>query len=139
MANDIGAGLNTHLLAQSAVAAIVADRGYPDVLPEKVQLPAYTYTIVSDDPQHHMDGLAGLSQARVQFDFYADTRREANLLDETVRIAISGQTGTMGDEEVRTCHAQTAFRGTDQPVDGSDKWRYFTTRDYLVNYVQSTT
>lgn len=138
MANDVGAGVNAKLLETAAIKAIVADRGYPDILPQNCLLPAYTYTIVSDEPQHHLQGLSGIALARIQFDFYAKTRKESNALDEAVRIAISGQRGTWGSESIRTCHAQTGIRGMDQPIDASDKWRYYVTRDYLVWYVQST-
>lgn len=139
MANDIGAGMNTYLLAQAAVKAIVADRGYPDILPESLKAyPAYAYTVISDIPSHHLTGISGLSQARVQFDCYAETRRESNLLAETIRLAIDSNETTMGGEVVRTCHLENTFRSVDEPNDGSDKWRYITTQDYLVIYVQST-
>lgn len=138
MANDIGAGVNAKVLETAAVKAIVADRGYPDHLPQGCLYPAYTYTVVSDVASHHMQGISGLSEARVQFDFYAHTRRESNALHEAVRIAIDGQRGTFGSEQVRTCHSENVFRSADQPVDGSDKWRYITSVDYLIWYVQST-
>lgn len=139
MANDIGAGINAYLLAASAVRLLVADRGFPDVLPQDLKAyPAYTYTVTSDAPEHHLTGMSGLTQARVQFDCYANTRRESNLLAETIRVTIDSNETTMGGEVVRTCHLENTFRGADQPDDGSDKWRYFTTQDYLVWYVQST-
>ncbi len=139
MANDIGAGMHTYILSQAAVKLLVADRGYPGVLPQSLKrLPAYTYRLISDVPDHHLTGISGLSQARVQFDCYADTRREANLLAETIRLAIDSNETTMGLEVVRTCHLENTFTDEDQPNDASDEWRYITTQDYLVNYVQST-
>lgn len=138
MANDIGAGVNAKLLSTAAVKAIVADRGFPDVLPQKVTLPAYTFTLISDVPSHHMGGISGLSEARVQIDCYAATRTIANQLAEAVRIAIDAQRGTFGTESVRTCHLENTFSSPEQPVDGSSEWRYVTTQDYLVWYVQST-
>jgi hypothetical protein len=138
VANDIGAGVNAKLLDTAAVKALVADRGYPDILPQGVKLPAYTYSVISDVPSHHMGGISGLSESRVQFDFYASTRKESNDLAEAARIAIDAQRGTFGSEAVRTCHLENTFRAVDPPVDASDRWRYITTCDYLVWYVQST-
>jgi hypothetical protein len=138
VANDIGAGVNAKLLSTAAIKALVADRGYPDVLPQDVMLPAYTFTLISDVPSHHLGGISGLSEARVQVDCYAATRTIANQLAEAVRIAIDGQRGTFGSEAVRTCHLESVFSSAEQPVDASDKWRYVTTQDYLVWYVQST-
>jgi hypothetical protein len=138
VANDIGAALCNYALAQSSVAALVADRAWPDVLKQNAAMPAFTYTVVSDVPEHHLTGMSGISQARVQFDFYADTRKESNDLAEAVRIAIDADRGTLGGEQVRTCHLENTFRFPEQPVNGSGNWRYVTTCDYLVWYVQST-
>lgn len=139
MANDIGTGMHTYVLAQAGVKALVADRGFPGHLPEALQkYPAYAYRVISDVPENDLQGESGLSQARVQFDCYADTRSGANALAEAIRAVIAGKRGARGNEQVRTCHLENTFQDDEQPDDGSDEWRYLTTQDYLVNYVQST-
>lgn len=137
MANDIGISLNTHLLAQSGVTTLCAQRGHPDVLPKNCLLPAYTYQIISDIPSHHMGGVSGLRQARVQFDSYADTRRVATQLDEAILAELDMESGSLGTPAtpVRTIQAQDRIDGEDQPIDGSDNWRQVATRDYLVWYI----
>lgn len=136
--NDIGAGVNAKVLSLAAVKALVADRGYPDALPQKPTYPAYAYTIVSDTPEMHLLGEAGLSQARIQFDIYAKTRKESNAIAEAMRAGINGKNGAWGGETVRTCHLQNTFRSELQPIDGSDQWDYVTSCDYLVIYKQTT-
>jgi hypothetical protein len=135
VANDIGASINTHLLAQTGVTAICAQRGYPDVLPKDCLLPAFTYEVISEQPSHHMGGVSGLRESRIQIDSYADTRKQANELDEAILAAIDMQRGTLGGTFCNTIQAQERLSGTDAAVDGSDRWRYVTIRDYLVFYI----
>lgn len=142
MANDIGASLNTHLLAQSGVNSICADRGYPGHLPKDAIYPAFTYSIVSDVPSHHMGGVSGLREARVQFDSYDDgypghvgTRKVCNQLDEAILAALDMQQATLGGTAVRTIQAENRFEDDEEPEAGSDQWRYVVSRDYLVWYI----
>lgn len=136
MANDIGSSINTHILAQSSVTAICADRGYPENLPQGCLLPAFTYEVISDIPQHHLGGMSGPRMARLQIDSYAATRKQANELDEAI-LALFASTprGTFGGTFCNTIQGQERLSGSDQPIDGSDAWRYIAIRDYLIWYV----
>jgi hypothetical protein len=136
VANDIGIGLNTYLLAQSAIRALVSDRGFPDVLPQDCVLPAFVYDVFSEEPSHHLSGVSGLRRAEVQFICYATTRKAANELDEAILAAIDMQQGaTLGGVPVRTIQGQSRFSDREPPEDGKDSWRYITTREYLVWYI----
>jgi hypothetical protein len=145
MANDIGASLNSYLLAQSSVTAICADRGYPGHLPKDCLYPAYTYSIISDVPSHHLGGVSGLRQARVQFDSYDDgcningnhtgTRKVCNQLDEAILALLDMQRGTLGGTYCNTIQAENRFENDEEPTDGTDQWRYVTTRDYMIWYI----
>ena len=135
MANDIGISLQTHLVAQSGVNAICADRGHPDNLPKDCLLPAFTYEVISEQPHHHLGGTSGLREARIQFDCYAATRKQANELDEAILAALDMQRATLGGTYCNTVQAQDRISGTDPPIDASDQWRYIAIRDYLIFYI----
>jgi hypothetical protein len=142
VANDIGVSLNAYLLAQSSVTAICADRGYPGHLPKDTLFPAFTYSIISDVPSHHLGGVSGLREARVQFDSYDDgcdghvgTRRVCNQLDEAILAALDMQQATLGGTAARTIQAENRFEDDVEPTDGTDQWRYVVSRDYLVWYI----
>lgn len=133
--SDIGNAISKKLLATVAITDVCSTRITPDVLPKNQTLPAITYSIVSNIPEHHLGGRSELAQARVQLDVYAGTRDAANELGELVRLAIDGQTGTWGSHYIRTCHMDNDITDFDLPIDGSDVKRYVRTQDYLVNYV----
>lgn len=135
MANDIGTSLQNYLTTQSGVKAICAERGYPDILPKDCLLPAFTYEVISEIPSHHLGGTSGLRQARVQFDCYADSRKQANELDEAILAAIDMVRNTLGGTFCNTVQAQERISDSDKPEDGSDEWRFRTIRDYLVWYI----
>jgi hypothetical protein len=135
VANDVGISINAYLLSQAEVRAIASDRGWPDVLEEKCLYPAYTWETVSDVPSHHMGGVSGLRQARVQITSYAETRAVANQLDEAILAKLDMQQATLGGTPVRTIQAEDRISGADQPIDGGNKWRYSVSRDYMIWYI----
>jgi hypothetical protein len=142
VANDIVASLNSYLLAQSSVTTICAQRGYPGHLPKGCLYPAYTITKISDVPSHHLGGVSGLRESRVQVDSYDDgcpnhvgTRKVCNQLDEAILAAIDMLQTTTNSTAIRTVQAENYFEDDEPPTDGSDQWRYVSTRDYLVWYI----
>jgi hypothetical protein len=132
--NDIGNAISKKLLATTAITDVCSTRITPDALPKNQTLPAITYNVISNQPEHHLGGAAALSQARVQLDIYASTRDAANELGELVRLAIDGQRGTWGSHYIRTCHLDNDLADYEHPIDGSDAKRYIRTQDYLVNF-----
>lgn len=146
MANDIGISIREYLVGQTTVTAIAADRGFYGNLPKTVLFPAFTVRVISDQPSHHMGGTSGLRQARVQIDCYDDTftangsehvgtRKQANQLDEAILALLDMQRGTFGGTFCNTIQVEDRDESDDDPNDGSDNWRYITTRDYLVWYI----
>jgi hypothetical protein len=81
------------LAANAAVAAIVADRVYPTVLPQSAEVPAIVYTRVSADHTHTLGGASSLASGRVQVNCWADSYAEAAELARAVRLAVQGYRG----------------------------------------------
>jgi hypothetical protein len=146
VANDIGASITNYLVGQTTVTAIAADRGHPGHLPQGCLYPAFTVRVISDIPSHHMAGTSGLRLARLQIDSYDDgceisgrkhvgTRRVANQLDEAILALLDMQRSTFGGTFCNTIQAEDRDEDEDLPVVGSDHYRYWTSRDYLVWYI----
>jgi hypothetical protein len=142
VANDIGSSIRTYLVGQTTVTAICADRGYAGRLPKDCIYPAFTYRVISDDPSHHLGGVSGLREARLQIECYDDTdskhvgtRTKCNQLDEAILALLDMQRGTFGGTFCNTIQADDRDEDEDLPVVGSDHYRYWTSRDYLIWYI----
>lgn len=89
------------LAADAAVAALVADRIHPIVLPQAGLFPALTYQVIDGDSHYSMQGPSGLASRRVQIDCHAETYEEAIDLKGAVIGALSGFQGDVGSPPVR--------------------------------------
>jgi hypothetical protein len=79
--------------AMAALRAAVGTRMFPDVLTEGCQLPALTYSLISETVEHTIDGLNdGLFLPRVQIDAWATTRSECNAVAQDVIDSLDGYT-----------------------------------------------
>jgi hypothetical protein len=78
-----------YLLAGSAVAAIIGTRIFPLTRPQGSALPALTVTRISGAPVYASDGEAGLLDARLQIDSYAETYTAAKDLAAAVTNRLS--------------------------------------------------
>ena|SRR3990167_1473205 len=79
------ADLKSHLQV-AAVAAFVADRIYPEIVPQGAGMPAITYSLQSGELQNSLDGFtSGLSRFPIQIDCWAATKTAVNALALVVR------------------------------------------------------
>lgn len=88
--------LRSFVLADAAIAALVADRVYPLTLPQGVTLPAMTYQVVFGEHPVIHDGPQGLARARVQFDCWAERYSETVAIAGALRTVLNGYRGAMG-------------------------------------------
>lgn len=136
---DVIEGVRTHLLADAAIAALVGTRVRPDGFAQGETLPAVAMWSVSGESEEHLAGGAGLGHMRLQVDCMAGTRLAANSLAELVRTRLQGARGLMGALWVDGCTVDGGPRyDRDQPLDGSDEWRYITSRDYGIAHQEDT-
>lgn len=66
-------------------------RVYPLVIPERAELPAATYQLISGNHKEHVAGSSGVARPRVQITSWARSYREAEALRDAIRQAIQGQ------------------------------------------------
>ncbi len=83
--SDIGEALVEWLLADSAIAALIGERLYPDVIPQDAARPAVAYQLI--DVQHVPSRTAGAHLARslIQFTCDAETYSGAKALATAIR------------------------------------------------------
>lgn len=136
--SDVAEAVRAWMIEQSDVAELVADRIYPDILPQNPQYPSVVMTKLSVRHEHQLSDLAGLAHARVQFDCYATTRAVANQVAEAIRLtritAVKGETEGVDIRGVELEEGQRNF--VEPPNDASDEFRYGTNFDLLISYVE---
>lgn len=113
----------------AGVAALISDRVYPDLLPEKVTFPAMTYQEISLTPTVSHDGDSHLDESRYQFDCYAATRSGARAIADALRTLLSGKRTSQPGFVIHSAFLANALSGYET---GLNAWRY--TVDYLISY-----
>jgi hypothetical protein len=93
-------GLRSFILAQPAIAAIVADRVQPIPAPEDLSRPIIVYSSPSDKSENANDGPVGVATTRVVFDCYAPQYRDARALALMLKALFNGYAGTLPDGNV---------------------------------------
>lgn len=81
--------LRAYLLAQTAIANLVAARIHWGMRPQGEALPGIVLGVVSRLPVARHSGPAGLSEARIQIDAYGATYAQARGLARALRAALS--------------------------------------------------
>lgn len=85
--------LTTNARSGGALGALIADRMFPDELPQAPTYPAAVYTVVSGPRDYTLDGPSGLVPFRVQFDLYGATASAAQALRSALIADLSGYKG----------------------------------------------
>lgn len=97
--------LVAHVAAHPAVtAAGVADRIFPNYLPQEQALPAVMYERASGPRTHSHDGVTGLTDSGMVFHSYAATKGDAKKTTMAIRLALDGFKGSIGGGEIRVDH-----------------------------------
>ena len=130
--------LAQHLLSRPAITDLVGQRIYSYYLPQGTSLPAIVYRIISCVPMHAIDGALNTLSARIQLDLLAYRARDISVLREQLRHELSGYTGTMAGAQVIRSNLVNEIGYVDEPTDGSDRWIYRRSVDYLIRYKITT-
>ena len=99
-------GLYSHLSGNNTVAALVATRIYPNVIPqhaggEQTKLPCLVYQRIAVRRQPKYCGTDDLVRSEVQIDCYAATAHESLTLATAARGALIDFRGMMGADTVK--------------------------------------
>lgn len=96
----LGEYLRLVLTQAPGVSALVRDRVFSEILPQRPTMPAVTFTLVSGDRDIAIDGWHGASAQRVQVDAWASSRAGAAELGAAVLGILAGHSGAAGGFEV---------------------------------------
>lgn len=104
-------------------------RVYPVQLPQNPTLPALSYQRISATRDYVQTGATGLVLARVQIDSWAKAFRDATLLADAVRRAVSGFRGHLDGEYVHS-----VFLDNERHLFESGVEVYRVSQDYRIRY-----
>lgn len=93
-------GIFTYLSTYEPLVQLQADRVYPDSLPQDPTVPATVFLSLSDPEDYSHSGVTGYKEQRFQFDCWDTEPMGAIRLKNTLRQALGGFKGMMGDTEV---------------------------------------
>jgi hypothetical protein len=98
--------LRDWLLADTAIAAIVGTRIYPQAIPEASALPAMAYSMISDQALLSMYGPTSFRTPRFQMTMVAKAQHEVSTLSELVKVRINAWQADYTDMAVGPCFAE---------------------------------
>ena len=78
------------LVDDTAVAALVATRIYPQIAQQGAALPYVVYSVISADRPRHLLSASGIVTKRIQFDCFGSTYVQARLLADKLRLSLDG-------------------------------------------------
>jgi len=126
-------GINSKMMQDAAITALVSDRIYPMTLPEpttKIQnvYPAIVYQLVSDKVETSFDA-AFTHITRIQIDAYAETMKAAIDVSDAIFTALHGYRGMMGDATVGFCLLEAV-----RMEHNADAGYYRISSDYMIGH-----
>jgi hypothetical protein len=124
------------LKADTAVAALVGTKIYPQIAPQNKVYPYIIYHLVTQTVLRHLGSASNLNYERQQLDLYADTYEEVKDLEEKVFQALDGFRGLVtytGGTQFIQYLAKDDGNDINVPIEsGSDVPRRRTSVDYIV-------
>lgn len=132
--------LEARLLSSTALAALVDNRIFYAVLPQKLDLgrdgPALTFMVVGRPTGKILTGSDGTATARVQFSAWAYTEKLADQVTEVIRNMFDGIQPVWGNGTliVTGCYQEDEVDLPEQPRAGSDQWTYQIASDYSIKH-----
>ncbi len=83
--------LNTHLLAQSGLTALIGEKIYYLTAPQDVEEPYIVMTQVDAPAESSLTGTLGLTKHRFQFSIFSETLYAARLIRDQLHAALHGK------------------------------------------------
>jgi hypothetical protein len=133
------ASLVAKLNGSAALAALVEDRIFPQVRPQRSgAVPCVVFRVPSIDRAHDLDGPSGMADAFVELTAYAFDFTDCDRVAQVLRDLFDGFTGAMGDVEVVETVSDSETDDYDDPSDGSDDGAHQIQLDYQITFREST-
>lgn len=107
--------VRAYLLADSAIVALIGERMYANLLPQKVTYPAVVIQAIDIIRPNTLRSVASLARARIQLDVYvaatsgASSRAVADGIGTALRQRLDGFSGSFSDDSVAPTVAVPAW------------------------------
>lgn len=128
---SLDAAIYSQLTGTAGIAAIVATRVYPAMLPQTETLPAITYIKVSTMALTTHDGPANLERCRYAIVSWATTPAAAQALADLVKLALSCNGFTAAGHTVQVSFIENEETIYDDGLE-SGRTRYGIGQDYMI-------
>lgn len=87
---DIEAELNTHLMADTNVTALLSDKYYPTHKPQGIKPPYAVYYVISDNSNQCLGGGIYQNETRIQINLYGTSYAEVVNIKNAVKDSVVG-------------------------------------------------
>jgi hypothetical protein len=129
MSGDMAYALRMLVTGDPAVSALIANRYYPQVFPERATLPLVVRTRISLTSLYDLAGDANVTTRRVQLDSWGRTQDEVDTLAAALRTVLSGYRGALD-----AVHITSIFLDNELDAYQADTRLWRSIQEYLVTY-----
>lgn len=130
--------LISHLLADTAVAALVSTRVYPERLPDSTSATPNTMPLITcqmlDEPVVTTHNVNVIFRARVQVDAWGGSYKSAHSVADAIQAALQGYVGNMGNGSIIV---GGVFRQAKRDASEPNVSLFRVSQDYLINWKEA--
>ncbi len=135
----IETALYSYLSTKAEVTAAVSTRIFPQVAAEGTIYPFVVYSVISDNPEHDMDGAVGLTSINMQIDVWSETIALRMSIAEIIRNVLDGFRGNMGTENlyIQSCFLDNRANFEERDTEGKADPVYRSSLDFSIWHVET--
>lgn len=132
---EIEEAFKTYLLSQSGLTALIAQRFFPEELPQGTVPPAVSYIKISDVKDHTLTGQLTLERPMFQFTAYASTKAAVRAVANQLKIAFNDYVGTLSGIVIQKIELQNEMSNLETSPDGVVKV-YTEDLEFQINFIK---
>lgn len=124
---------------KASIIALVGTRIYASVAPSAPTYPYITFQVISNNPEHYMQGASGITSVQLQVDAWAFLVSEQQAISEVLRNALDGFKGLMGTEllDIRKCFLENRNTFEEPDKQGKNLPVHRASLDFTIWHVES--
>lgn len=133
---EIEEAFTTYLLTQPGLTAIIANKFFPEELPQGTTLPAVTYIKVSDVKEHTLTCQVELESPIFQFTAFATTKAAARAVVNQLKASLVDYVGILSGVAIQKIELQNELSNLETSTDGTIK-TYTEDLEFQINFLRS--
>jgi hypothetical protein len=121
---DIGAVIK-NIIESTPQLELIQNKVFPDAVTQNVHPPFAYYAIISDQHNHILSGLGGITNTSMLIEVVSNSKKEAGLLGRTIVRALVGLRGQFDNTFINSISVLDGPRSFElQPTGGQEVYRY---------------